>query len=142
MQPSNEEFAAAERALAEIAKLGPKDGKVVKRLTQALLTCKRVLKAYRLRTEMHVTAWTATDEDGKAKVREISEGAQKGQQAIVFTNEAEYNKAMSALNKETPTLEGELMKPFTFSELFKDAEFKTLPDAEQLARLGPFFSEE
>lgn len=141
-QPTNEDFAIAEASLAEIAKLGPKSNKVIKRLTQAILTCRRALKEYTLRAEMHMAAWVDTDEDGRTKLREITEGPQKGQKAIVFKNKPEYDKAMAALNREPAKLEGEMMKPFTFDELFKDAEFKTQPDPEQIARLGPFYSEE
>lgn len=141
-QYTHEDFAIAQKVLGEIAKLGPKDNKVIKRLTQAILTCGRILKAYTQRAEITLDAWTEKDEAGKIRLREITEGPQKGEKSIVFTNFAEYQKAMKALNAEVPEIAGELMKPFTFNELFKDADFKTLPDAEQIARLGPFYSEE
>jgi hypothetical protein len=120
-------------ALEALSKLGSKKDEIVKRLAKMIRYARKGIDEFALQRDTLTNTWAEKDENGEIKVRMSPDGKT---QVPVYTNEPEFQLRINKLLREEVAIEGEFPEPFKWDNLKSD--FQKQPDAELMARLGPF----
>lgn len=133
MKPSAGDIIAALSGLESLSKIGSKNGEIVKRLAKMIRWSRKAIDEFYLQRDTLTNTWAEKDDSGEIKTRPLPDG--KGS-VPVYTNEIEFQLRLNQMLRDEATSEGEIPEPFKWDNFKSD--FQKIPDAELIARLGPF----
>jgi hypothetical protein len=121
--------------LERLSKIGSKHGPTIRRLVSMIRYARTAVDSFYMQRDALTQGHAKRDAEGAIVVRTL----EKGEQTAVMENEVEYQLALNNLLRQKAELEGEAPTPFKFADFFgENKRFKTEPEAELIAGLGPF----
>lgn len=128
---SNGKLLAAVQGLEQLSSIGTADLSVLNRLAKMITVTRTGLDSFYLKRDTLVNNDAKRGDDEKIVTRQVKDGV-----TPVMENEIEHELRMNELLREPADVIGEMPPPFTWRELTK--QFRKVPDANLLSKLGPF----
>jgi hypothetical protein len=134
-KPTYNQCAAATAALLELAKIGTKEGGVLRRLTRMIRYCRVAEEKLETALEVLMLGHAAKVGDEIEAVEVQTKDGQRGQRPAI-KNQVEYARQEAAIRRTSVDTDETAPRAFTWEEL--TTKFKSEPPANVIEALGPF----
>lgn len=135
-KPTYLQCAAATGALMEMAKIGTKDGGVLKRMSRMIRYCRVAEEKLEIELELLLLGSAVKDESGEIEAVEVqTKDGQKGQRPAI-KNQVAYAHKEAAIRRGSVDTDETAPRAFTWEEL--TTKFKSELPANVIEALGPF----
>lgn len=135
-KPTYQQCGAATGALLELAKIGTKEGGVLRRLTRMIRYCRVAEEKLEVALEILMLGHAEKKDGGEVEAIEVqTRDGQRGQRPAI-RNQVEYARQEAAIRRSPVDTDETAPRAFTWEEL--TTKFKSEPPANVIEALGPF----